>query len=79
MAESDARPTGEQKVQKVRQHSFVEIDHEILSMVISSPSPPPPSTDSRKIVVTFWRKTVHKYWVTAQRTKPAQSKFGQVS
>ena len=32
-----------------RQHSFVEIDHEIFSTVI----------DSRRAVVSFWRKNVH--------------------
>ena len=24
-----------------------------------------PSTDSRRAVVSFWRKNVHKYWLTA--------------
>ena len=33
-----------------------------------------PSTDSRKAVVSFWWKNVHKYWLTAKRTKPAQEK-----
>ena len=31
-----------------RQHSFVEIDHEIFS-----------TADSRRAVVSFWRKNVH--------------------
>ena len=35
-----------------RQHSFVEIDHEIFSTVILS-------ADSRRAVVSFWRKNVH--------------------
>ena len=35
-----------------RQHSFVEIDHEIFSTAI-------PSADSRRAVVSFWRKNVH--------------------
>ena len=51
----------------VRQHSFVEIDHEIISMVILS-------ADSRRAVVSFLWKNVHKYWLTAQRTKPVQEK-----
>ena len=35
-----------------RQHSFVEIDHEIFSVVML------PSTNSRRAVVSFWRKNV---------------------
>ena len=26
-------------------------------------------------VVGFWRKNVHKYWLKAPRTKPAQDKY----
>ena len=37
-----------------RQHSFVEIDHEIFSTVILFLS-----ADSRRAVVSFWRKNVH--------------------
>ena len=33
-----------------------------------------PSADSRRAVVSFWWKNVHKYWLTALRTKPAQEK-----
>ena len=33
-----------------------------------------PSTDSRRAVVSFWRKNVYKYWLAAQRTKPLQEK-----
>ena len=33
-----------------------------------------PSADSRRAVFSFWQKNVHKYWLTAQRTKPAQEK-----
>ena len=40
MAQLDALPTGDQEVagstRRDRQHSFVEIDHEIFSMVILS-------------------------------------------
>ena len=35
-----------------RQHSFLEIDHEVFSTVILS-------ADSRRAVVSFWRKNVH--------------------
>ena len=38
---------------RVRQHSFIETDHEIVSMVIL------PCTDSRRAVVSFWWKNVH--------------------
>ena len=37
-----------------RQHSFMEIDHEIFSTVILSLS-----ADSRREVVSFWQKNVH--------------------
>ena len=32
------------------------------------------STDSRRAVVSFWPEDVHKYWLTASRTKLAQEK-----
>ena len=72
------RPTGDQEVagltpSRGRQHSFVEIDHEIFSMVILSLpliqegqlsvsifyGHSLPSADSRRAVVSFWRKNVH--------------------
>ena len=31
-----------------------------------------PSADSRRASVSFWQKNVHKYWLTAFRTKPVQ-------
>ena len=37
-----------------RQHSFVEIGQEIFSTVILSTS-----VDSRRVVISFWRKDVH--------------------
>ena len=37
------------------QHSLMEIDHEIFSSDILSRAP----IDSRKAVVSFWRKNVH--------------------
>ena len=51
---------------RVRQHSFLEIDHEIFSTLILSF----PLIQERLI----WRENVHKYWLTAQMTKPAQEK-----
>ena len=30
-----------------------------------------PFPDSRRAVVSYWQKHVHKYWFTAQRTKTA--------
>ena len=41
-----------------RSHTFVEIDHEIISMVILIPS-----ADSRRVVVSFKLKYVHKILV----------------
>ena len=29
---------------------------------------------SRRTVVSFWQKNVHKYWSTTKETKPAQKK-----
>ena len=43
-----------------RSHTSVEIDHEIISMAILLPS-----ADSRMVVVSYKRKYVHKYWLTA--------------
>ena len=39
-----------------RSHAFMEIDHEIISMVILLPS----ADFSRKVVVSYKRKYVHK-------------------
>ena len=51
---SDWRPGGRGfNPRRGRQHSFVEIDREIFSTVIL------PSADSRRAVVSFWRKNVH--------------------
>ena len=56
MAQLDAHPTGDQEVAGSvppdRQHSFVEIDHEIFSRVILS------LPDLRRAVVIFWRKKI---------------------
>ena len=55
---SDWRPGGRGfNPRRGRQHSFVEIDHEILIMkyFLRSFSP----IDSRRAVVSFWRKNVH--------------------
>ena len=41
-------------------HSFIEIDHELSIFCGYSL----PSSDSRRAVVSFWRKNVHKYWFT---------------
>ena len=63
MAQSDADLTGDQEISfdscMARQLSFVEIDHEIFSSTILSLS-----ADSRRVVVSFWQKNVHKYWLT---------------
>ena len=50
-APSDWRPGGcGFNPRRGRQHSFLEIDHEIFSL---------PSADSRRTVISFWRKNVH--------------------
>ena len=47
----------------------MKIDHEIFSkVIISFPA------DSRRAIVSFWQKNVHKYRLIALRTKPAQEK-----
>ena len=51
-----------------RSHTFVEIDHEILSMVFSLPL-----IHSRRVVVSYKRKYVHKLLVNGL-FKPAQEK-----
>ena len=48
-----------------RSHTFVEIDHEIISTVIL------PSAHSRRVVVSYKRKYVHKLLVN-RLLKPAQ-------
>ena len=57
MAQLDAHPTGDQEVAGSvppdRQHSFVEIDHEIFFRVILS------LPELRRAVVIFWRKNMH--------------------
>ena len=40
-----------------RSHTFVEIDHEIISTAIFLPL-----ADSRKVVVSYKRKYVQEYW-----------------
>ena len=57
VARFDMRPTDDQEVAGStpagRQHSFVEIDHELFCTVTL------PSADSRRAIVSFWRKNVH--------------------
>ena len=52
----------------VRSRTFVEIDHEMTSTVILLPS-----ADSRRVVVSYRRKYVHKLLVN-RLFKPAQEK-----
>ena len=52
-----------------RSHTFVEIDHEIISTVILLPS----ADLSRRVVVSYKRKYVHKLLVN-RLFKPAQEK-----
>ena len=65
---SDADPGVASSI-PARYHTFVEIDHEIISTVILLPS-----TDySRRVVVSYKRKYVHKLLVN-RLLKPAQEK-----
>ena len=52
-----------------RSHTFVEIDHEIISTIFSSL----PLIHSRRVVVSYKRKYVHKLLVN-RLLKPAQVK-----
>ena len=54
----------------VRSHTFADIDHEISSMAFLLPS-----TDSRRVVVSYKRKYVHKVLVN-RLVKLAQEKNG---
>ena len=51
-----------------RSHTFVEIDHEIISTITLAPS-----ADSRRVVVSYKLKYVHKLLVN-RLFKPAQEK-----
>ena len=66
-APSDWRPGGRVfNPRRGQQHPFVEIDHEIFSTVILSL---PLIQESS---CQFLAKECAQYWLTAQRTKPAQ-------
>ena len=52
-----------------RSHTFVEIDHEIISTVILLPY-----ADSRRVVISYKRKYVHKLLIN-RLFKPAQKKM----
>ena len=58
---ADTCPTADPGVASsilARSHTFMEIDHETISTAI-----PLPSTDSRRVVVSYKRKYVHKVLV----------------
>ena len=55
---SDCRFRG-REFDPARSHSFLEIDHEIISTAILLPS-----ADSRMVVVSYKRKYVHKVLVS---------------
>ena len=56
------------------QYSFVEIDHEIFSIVILSL----PLIQKGQLSVFLARECAQN-WLTAYRTKPAQKKCGEVN
>ena len=64
---SDCRSRGRWLI-LARSHTFAEIDHEIISMAILLPSP-----DSRRVVVSYKQKYVHKVLVNCS-VKLAQEK-----
>ena len=57
----------------VRSHTFVEIDHEMISTVILRSFSSLPLIHSRTVVVSYKRKYVHKLLVN-RLFKPAQEK-----
>ena len=64
---SDCRSRG-REFDPTRTHTFVEIDHEIISTVILLPS-----ADSRRVVVSYKLKRLHKVLVNCL-VKLAQEK-----
>ena len=58
----------------VRSHTFVEIDHEMISTIILLL----PLIHSRRVVVSYKQKYVHKLLVN-RLFKPAQEKCGKVN
>ena len=60
LAQSDARPTGDQKDAGSIPVGFGNTVHEDISHGHSVPS-----AGSRRAVVSFWQKNVHKYWFMA--------------
>ena len=71
LAQSDARPTGDQDVAGSIPTGSGNILPWRLIMKYSLPS-----ADSRRAVVSFWRKNVHKCWLISLRTEPVQEKCG---
>ena len=61
--------SGDESLIPARSHTFVEIDHEIISTVILLL----PLIHSRRVVVSYKRKYVHKLLVN-RLIKPAQEK-----
>ena len=57
-----------------RSHTFVEIDHEIISMVFLLPS-----ADSRRVVVSYQRKYVHKILVNGLVKLAQEKKCGYLN
>ena len=66
MDQSDARSTGGQEfADSIRQHCFVETDHEMFSTVILT------LPLIQEVQLSVLAKKVHKYLLTAQRAKSA--------
>ena len=69
MAQLDARPTSDQGVAgSISAGSGNILSWRLIMNIFNCHSVP--SADSRRAFFSFWRKNVHKHWLTAQRTKP---------
>ena len=63
-----ADPSVASSTAALQSHTFMEIDHEVISTVILLPSP-----DSRRVIVSYKRKYVHEVLVNCL-VKLAQEK-----
>ena len=79
VAQSDLRPSGDQEVAgSIPNRSGtgnILSWRQIMKYFVRSFSLFP-SSESEKPVVSFWRNSMHKYWLTALRTEHVQEKCG---
>ena len=60
VAQSDMRSTDDQEGVGSIPGNILSIYHEMFSVFLLSPT-----ADSRRAFGSFWRKNVHRYWLTA--------------